>query len=138
MYLVGVALLVAVFLFGCVLLLFALWLLWTLLRLPVQAWQDYAQRQARNRLANGLTALMDVADNDLLDLLLRRKDLLEAAGFTEAPKTWEELVAQAVAGQAERFDVFSRLRHRKFPGGPLLRTPSLVIGMAYHQLMDLI
>lgn len=31
------------------------------------------------------------------NLLLRRKDLLEPAGFTEAPKTWEELVAQAAA-----------------------------------------
>lgn len=31
------------------------------------------------------------------NLLLRRKDLLEPAGFTEAPKTWDELVAQAVA-----------------------------------------
>lgn len=31
------------------------------------------------------------------NLLLRRKDLLEPAGFTEAPKTWEELVTQAVA-----------------------------------------
>jgi multiple sugar transport system substrate-binding protein len=31
------------------------------------------------------------------NLLLRRKDLLEAAGFTEAPKTWEELKAQAEA-----------------------------------------
>ena len=31
------------------------------------------------------------------NLLLRRKDLLEPAGFTEPPKTWEELVAQAVA-----------------------------------------
>lgn len=31
------------------------------------------------------------------NLLLRRKDLLDAAGFTEAPKTWEELVTQAVA-----------------------------------------
>jgi gamma-glutamylputrescine oxidase len=41
-----------------------------------------------------------------------------------------------VAGQAERFDVFSQIRHRKFPGGALLRTPSLVIGMAYHQLLD--
>ena len=49
----------AVFLFGCVLLLFALWLLWTLLRLPVRAWQDYAQQQARNRLANGLTAFYE-------------------------------------------------------------------------------
>jgi ABC-type glycerol-3-phosphate transport system substrate-binding protein len=34
------------------------------------------------------------------NLLLRRKDLLEPAGFTEAPKTWEELVAQAVAVNA--------------------------------------
>ena len=31
------------------------------------------------------------------NLLLRRKDLLEPAGFTDAPKTWEELVTQAVA-----------------------------------------
>ncbi len=31
------------------------------------------------------------------NLLLRRKDLLEPAGFTEAPKTWEELVTQAEA-----------------------------------------
>ena len=46
------------------------------------------------------------------------------------------VVAQAVAGQAERFDVFSGIRHRNFPGGALLRTPSLVLGMAYHQLMD--
>jgi gamma-glutamylputrescine oxidase len=46
------------------------------------------------------------------------------------------LVAQAVAGQAERFDVFAGLQHRAFPGGALLRTPSLVLGMAYHRLMD--
>jgi len=46
------------------------------------------------------------------------------------------MVAMAVAGQAERFDMFARLRHRSFPGGPLLRTPSLVLGMAYTQLMD--
>jgi len=31
------------------------------------------------------------------NLLLRRKDLLEPAGFTEAPKTWDELKAQAEA-----------------------------------------
>lgn len=46
------------------------------------------------------------------------------------------LVAQAVAGQAESFDLFSSLQHRKFPGGPLLRTPSLVLGMLYHRLKD--
>lgn len=31
------------------------------------------------------------------NLLLRRKDLLEPLGFTEAPRTWAELVEQAVA-----------------------------------------
>lgn len=47
-----------------------------------------------------------------------------------------QLVAQAVAGQAERFDVFAKLQHRPFPGGPLLRMPSLVLGMLYHRLRD--
>ncbi len=47
-----------------------------------------------------------------------------------------QLVADAVAGQAERFDVFAALRHRAFPGGPLLRTPSLALGMLWHRLKD--
>lgn len=47
-----------------------------------------------------------------------------------------QLVAQAVAGQADRFDVFASLRHRRFPGGPLLRMPSLVLGTLYHRLRD--
>ena len=46
------------------------------------------------------------------------------------------LVAEAVAGQAERFDLFSRLRHRPFPGGAWLRTPSLVLAMAFARLRD--
>jgi gamma-glutamylputrescine oxidase len=48
------------------------------------------------------------------------------------------LAAQAIAGQAERFDVFARLQHRAFPGGALLRTPSLVLGMLYHRLKDVL
>ena len=47
-----------------------------------------------------------------------------------------QLVAQAVAGQAEHFDVFARLQHHNFPGGALLRTPSLVLGMLFHRLKD--
>ena len=49
-----------------------------------------------------------------------------------------KLVAEAIAGQAGRFDVFARLKHRNFPGGPLLRMPSLVLGTAYHRLRDLL
>jgi len=48
------------------------------------------------------------------------------------------LVAEAIAGDAGRFDIFARLKHRPFPGGRLLRTPALVLGMAWYRLRDLI
>ncbi len=47
-----------------------------------------------------------------------------------------KLVAEAMAGDASRFDTFARLKHRRFPGGRLLRTPALVLGMAYYRLKD--
>jgi gamma-glutamylputrescine oxidase len=47
------------------------------------------------------------------------------------------LAAEAIAGQAERFDLFARLKHAEFPGGTLLRTPALVLGMLYYQMKDL-
>jgi gamma-glutamylputrescine oxidase len=46
------------------------------------------------------------------------------------------VVAEAMAGDAGRFDTFSRLKHRPFPGGRLLRTPALVLGMAWYRLKD--
>jgi gamma-glutamylputrescine oxidase len=49
-----------------------------------------------------------------------------------------KLVAEAVSGTAERFDVFARIPHRDFPGGPLLRRPSLVMAMLYYRLRDLL
>ncbi len=49
-----------------------------------------------------------------------------------------KLVAEAIAGQAERFDLFSRLRHHRFPGGALMRTPALMLGMLYYRLRDLL
>ncbi|MEX8495909.1 NAD(P)/FAD-dependent oxidoreductase [Sphaerotilus sp.] len=49
-----------------------------------------------------------------------------------------KLVAEAMCGDAGRFDVFSRLRHRPFPGGERLRTPTLVLGMLWHRLRDLL
>ncbi|MGQ9724985.1 MAG: NAD(P)/FAD-dependent oxidoreductase, partial [Tepidimonas sp.] len=41
------------------------------------------------------------------------------------------LVAEAITAQSEHFDLFARLRHRAFPGGPWLRTPVLALGMAW-------
>ncbi len=48
------------------------------------------------------------------------------------------LVAEAMTGDAARFDVFARLRHRPFPGGRRLRTPALVLGMAWYRLRDML
>jgi gamma-glutamylputrescine oxidase len=48
------------------------------------------------------------------------------------------LVAEAIAGQAERFDLFARLKHAPFPGGEFLRTPALVLGMWFYRLRDLL
>ncbi len=49
-----------------------------------------------------------------------------------------KLVAEAMAGDASRFDVFAKLKHLPFPGGAALRTPALVLGMAYARLKDLL
>jgi gamma-glutamylputrescine oxidase len=45
-------------------------------------------------------------------------------------------MAEAIAGTAERFDVFARIPHRKFPGGRLLRYPAQVLGMLFYSLRD--
>lgn len=49
-----------------------------------------------------------------------------------------QLVAQALAGQAQRFDLFASLAHREFPGGAWLRMPSLVLGTLFYRLRDLL
>lgn len=49
-----------------------------------------------------------------------------------------ELASEAIAGTAERFDVFARIPHRDFPGGRLLRRPSLMLAMLYYRLRDVL
>jgi gamma-glutamylputrescine oxidase len=49
-----------------------------------------------------------------------------------------KLVAEAIAGDASRLDTFARIKHRPFPGGRLLRTPALVLGMAWYRMRDLV
>jgi len=49
-----------------------------------------------------------------------------------------KLIADAIAGTAERFDVFTRIPHGNFPGGTLLRRPALVLAMLYYRLRDLL
>ena len=47
-----------------------------------------------------------------------------------------ELIADALSGEAERFDLFGKIPTRSFPGGDLLRWPGLVLGMSYYALRD--
>jgi len=49
-----------------------------------------------------------------------------------------QMVAETIAGQAERFDLFARLKHHDFPGGPALRMPGLVLAMLWFRLKDLL
>jgi gamma-glutamylputrescine oxidase len=49
-----------------------------------------------------------------------------------------KLVAEAIAGQTERFDLFAKLKHRDFPGGPMLRTPALMLAMLWYRMRDLL
>ncbi|WP_163833180.1 NAD(P)/FAD-dependent oxidoreductase [Spartinivicinus ruber] len=46
------------------------------------------------------------------------------------------LIAEAISGQLERFDVFAKIKHITFPGGPLLRSPILALGMLYYRFKD--
>jgi gamma-glutamylputrescine oxidase len=47
-----------------------------------------------------------------------------------------KLIAEVVGGTAERFDVMATVPSPDFPGGTLLRWPGLVVGMAWHAMLD--
>lgn len=47
-----------------------------------------------------------------------------------------KIAAEAVMGQAEKFDVMAKVPTPSFPGGPLLRTPLLVAGLLWYGLRD--
>jgi gamma-glutamylputrescine oxidase len=49
-----------------------------------------------------------------------------------------KIIAEAIAGQAERVDLFSKLPHTNFPGGPALRTPMLAAAMLWYRLRDMV
>jgi gamma-glutamylputrescine oxidase len=47
-----------------------------------------------------------------------------------------ELLAEAVTGTMERFDVFANLPHRPFPGGKLLARPLATLGLMWYAMRD--
>lgn len=76
-----------------------------------------------------------------LPLLMRpAPNILSAGGFSGHGVAHSgfagKLMAEAVRGQAERFDVFASLPTPAFPGGTLLRAPLLVAAMTWYGLRD--
>ncbi|MPQ92978.1 FAD-binding oxidoreductase [Thioclava sp. JE_KL1] len=68
------------------------------------------------------------------------KNALSASGFSGhgvAMGTMAgKIMAEAVAGQAERFDLMAGLKVPGFPGGSLLRSPLLVAAMTWFSMRD--
>jgi gamma-glutamylputrescine oxidase len=49
-----------------------------------------------------------------------------------------KVAAEAIAGQAERFDVFASIPHTRFPGGRRFRVPALLLATTYFRLRDML
>ncbi len=85
---------------------------------------------------------VDISMNRALDFgrLPQSPNIFYLQGFSghgvAATGLGGKLVAEAVAGQAERFDVMARLQHHAFPGGERLRMPMLAVGMSWYRLRD--
>ena len=47
-----------------------------------------------------------------------------------------KVIAEAIAGTADRFDVLAELPTHTFPGGTLLRYPGMVLAMLYYTIKD--
>lgn len=84
--------------------------------------------------------LVDISRNRLPHVGRLAPEIYFAQGFSGHGVALSGLVgqvlAEAVAGTAERFDLFARLPHKPFPGGRLLRMPLLLLVTLYSRLRD--
>lgn len=69
-----------------------------------------------------------------------RGNVLTAGGFSGQGVALATLagkiIAEAIAGQAERFDLLASLPSTPFPGGPMWRSPLLALAMTWYALRD--
>jgi gamma-glutamylputrescine oxidase len=82
---------------------------------------------------------MAITYNRLPDLGRLGKCTYYAQGYSgqgvALANLYGKLMAEAIRGQAERFDLLARFKHLPFPGGPV-RLPILVGAMAWYRLRD--
>ena len=95
---------------------------------------------ARTRIAYAWGGTLAITVNRMPALQRLAPNVYSAAGFSGhgvALATLSgKLMAEAVAGQAGRFDVFSKLPQARFPGGGGLRAPLLALAMSWYALRD--
>ncbi len=48
------------------------------------------------------------------------------------------ILADAIAGDSERFDIFARIGHLRLPGGRWFANPALALGMMYYRLKEVL
>jgi len=49
-----------------------------------------------------------------------------------------KMLADVVCGDSEQFDVFSRVRHMRVPGGKWFANPAMALGMLYYRLKEIL
>ena len=49
-----------------------------------------------------------------------------------------ELVADAIAGTMEKFDLFANMKHYRIPGSQWLGNQIIALGMLYYRMKDLL
>ncbi|NIB41565.1 FAD-binding oxidoreductase [Pseudomaricurvus alkylphenolicus] len=73
---------------------------------------------------------------------LRDSNVFYAHGYSGHGVTTTHIVgrllSEMLAGNAERFDYFSRIRQVPFPGGKYLKVPAVVMGSWYYRLRDML
>ena len=92
------------------------------------------------RLDYGWGGTLAITRNRMPDLGVHKGVVYYAQGFSghgvPTATMAGKLIAAAIDAGCDDFDLMSGLKTLKFPGGPLLRRPSLVAGMLFYSLRD--
>ena len=92
------------------------------------------------RLDSGWGGTLAITRNRMPDLGVHKGVVYYAQGFSghgvPTATMAGKLIAAAIDAGCDDFDLMSGLKTLKFPGGPLLRRPSLVAGMLFYSLRD--
>ena len=95
---------------------------------------------ADTRLDFGWGGTLAITRNRMPDMGIKQGVVYYAQGFSghgvPTATMAGKLMARSILDSCEDFDLMAGLKTASFPGGPLLRRPSLVAGMLFYSLLD--